>query len=215
MAPADKTERRDAILRGAEALLRRRPAGTFSVDELARRVGLAKGTVYLYFRTREEVLLAVHLARLHRLFDTLEEAVGESGVDARTAAGATLQFLRANPEFLPLAVNCRGMLEAKVSTDAALGFKVEIGKRLARIGGRIDASFPDVLAQGEGFRLLIDSYALILGLWQLIDPPASLREAMKRPEMQMFRIDYEAQLESALLALWGGFTGRPGRKGQP
>lgn len=45
--PEDKSQRRAAILRAAEGLLRRAPMGAFSVDALARRAGLAKGTVYL------------------------------------------------------------------------------------------------------------------------------------------------------------------------
>ncbi|MBS0335654.1 MAG: helix-turn-helix transcriptional regulator, partial [Proteobacteria bacterium] len=57
--PEDKSERRAAILRAAAGLLKQAPHGAFSVEALARRAGLAKGTVYLYFGTREEVLLAV------------------------------------------------------------------------------------------------------------------------------------------------------------
>jgi hypothetical protein len=52
--------------------------------------------------------------------------------------------------------------------------------------------------------LLLSSYALILGLWQLADPPACLRAAMRRPEMRLFRIDYEKLLTDALSALWTG-----------
>ncbi|MBI2752096.1 MAG: TetR family transcriptional regulator [Betaproteobacteria bacterium] len=213
MAPEDKTERRGAIVRAAEELLLRSPAGAFSVEMLSRRAGLAKGTVYLYFRTREEVLLAVHHARLQRLFDVLEHTLAAPDADARSAARATLRFLRANREFLPLATTCRGMLEANVGTEAALDFKLATGQRLAQIGARIEALYPKALSPGEGFALLMDSYALIIGLWQIVDPPACLRGAMRRPEMRMFQIDYERQLERALLALWDGATGRRG--GQP
>ena len=48
----------------------------------------------------------------------------------------------------------------------------------------------------------MNSYALILGLWQLADVPVSLRAIMHRPEMQIFRIDFERQLTAALLDLW-------------
>ena len=66
-APEHKTERRAVILRAAEALLRRDPAATFAVEEIARRAGLAKGTVYLYFGSREEMLIAVHDAQMDEL----------------------------------------------------------------------------------------------------------------------------------------------------
>lgn len=210
MAPQDKTERRAEILRAAEALLHAAPGGGIAVEELARRAGLAKGTVYLYFRTREEVLLEVHLARLHGLFDLLESALAETEVDAAyRAVRATLRYLRAHPEFLPLAINCRSMLESNASASAALDYKLAIGKRLAAIGARIEGVYPQ-LPPGEGMALLMSSYALMLGLWQLTDPPACLREAMQRPELGMFQVDYEKQLAAALLALWAGTVGLQG-----
>lgn len=210
VGPEEKTERRAVILRAAEELLGGNPGGGITVEDLARRAGLAKGTVYLYFRTREEVLLQVHLARLHRLFDALEQEFGAP--QASVGAGAvrtTLRYLRAHPEFLPLATNCRGMLEANTSTEAALEFKLALGARLTAIGARIEALYPG-MARGEGMALLMSAYALIIGLWQLTDPPACLREAMQRPELSMFRIDFEKQLSSALLALWAGAVGMQG-----
>ena len=210
MAPGDKTERREAILRAAEELLHANPGGGIAVEDLARRAGLAKGTVYLYFRTREEVLLQVHLARLHGLFDALEAALAAPEVDAAyRAVRATLLHLRAHPEFLPLATNCRSMLEANASADAALEYKLAIGQRLAAIGARVEALYPQ-MRRGEGMALLMSSYALMLGLWQLTDPPACLREAMQRPELAMFHVDFEKQLAAALLALWAGTVSAQG-----
>ncbi len=210
MAPEDKSERRAAILRAAEELLRANPGGGIAVDDLARRAGLAKGTVYLYFRTREEVLLQVHLARLHGLFDALEATLAAREVDAAyRAVRATLLHLRAHPEFLPLATNCRSMLESNASADAALQYKLAIGQRLAAIGARVEALYPQ-MRRGEGMALLMSSYALMLGLWQLTDPPACLREAMQRPELAMFHVDFENQLAAALLALWAGTVGSQG-----
>lgn len=207
VAPGEKSERRAAILRAAEELLRAAPSGEFAVDELAKRAGLAKGTVYLYFGTREEVLLQVHLARLHVLFDALEQALtAPRGDPTQGATRATLGFLRAHPEFLPLAINCRGMLESKIGGAAALEFKVALGARLASLGARIEALNPG-LAPGDGIALLMCSYALMLGLWQLTDPPACLRKAMALPQMAMFRVDFEKQLAAGLLALWAGTVG--------
>jgi hypothetical protein len=50
--------------------------------------------------------------------------------------------------------------------------------------------------------LLMNSYALIIGLWQLADPPQSLRALMDRPEMAIFKLDFEKQLTAAVLDLW-------------
>ncbi len=203
--PADKSERRAAILRAAAALLKHAPQGAFSVAELARRAGLAKGTVYLYFGTREEVLLAVHAERQQLMFDALEKALAAPKADIRMVARTVVRFVRAHPEFLPLAANCRGMLETNIGAEAALAYKQCTGVRLAQIGARLEVLFP-VLAKGQGVGLLMASYALMIGLWQISDPPACLAASMERPEMRMFRVDLEKQLGAVLVNLWEGAT---------
>lgn len=54
-----KVFRREEILEAAHELLKETGYEAFAMAPLARRAGLAKGTLYLYFATREEVLLAL------------------------------------------------------------------------------------------------------------------------------------------------------------
>lgn len=201
VAAEDKELRRAAIVAAAHALVHRDPSASFSVDELARRAGLAKGTLYLYFGSREEVLLTLHVQQSHEIFDVIERALAQPDADARKVLAAGMAYLRTHPEFYPLASNCRSMLDTNISESAALAFKIAIANRLAPIGERIEALYPG-LAPGEGAALLMNSYAFIIGLWQQADTPVVLREAMRRPEMEIFRIDFEKQLTAALLDLW-------------
>ena len=199
IAPEHKSARRDQIVRAAQELSEK--AAQFSVDQLARRAGVAKGTVYLYFGTREEILLAVHEKQTHEVFDVVERALAASEPTGESVVRAGLRYLRAHPEFYPLAANCRYMLDTNIGTEAALAFKVGIGARLENLGRRIEELYPRLKA-GEGAILLMNSYALIVGLWQQADTPQCLRAAMQRPEMRIFRIDFERQLTAALLDLW-------------
>ena len=201
VAAEDKEQRRGAIVAAAHALVHRDPSASFSVDELARRAGLAKGTLYLYFGSREEVLLTLHVQQSHEIFDVIERALAQPNADARKVLAAGMAYLRTHPEFYPLASNCRSMLDTNISETAALAFKIAIANRLAPIGERIEALYPG-LAPGEGAALLMNSYAFIIGLWQQADTPLVLRAAMRRPEMAIFRIDFEKQLTTALLDLW-------------
>ncbi len=210
IAPEDKSQRRAAIVRAADELLRKDAAATFSVEEVARRAGLAKGTVYLYFGTREEALLAVHEKHTRELFDVLERSLAAPEVDGRRVVRDGLAYLRTHPEFYPLAGNCRSMLDTNIGTEAALAFKLGVAQRLDPLGRRIE-ELNLGLAPGEGVALLMNCYALITGLWQLADPPLSLRSVMHRPEMAIFRIDFERQLETALLDLWESAERRSAR----
>jgi AcrR family transcriptional regulator len=203
VAPKDKIERRAAIVQAAAALLRRDPSATFPVEELARRAGLAKGTVYLYFGTREEVLLALHEQQFMELFDVVEQSLSAADSHGQRVVADGLAYLRAHPEFYPVAGNCRYMLDTNIGTDAALAYKIGIAQRLDPLGRRIEEIYAG-LAKGDGVALLTNCYAMIVGLWQQADPPLSLRKEMHRPELAIFRVDFEKQLVAALLDLWEG-----------
>ena len=66
----DKEERQQALLDAAERLLLRSPERMASVAEVADEAGLAKGTVYLYFPSKEELLLALHERNVGGFFTT-------------------------------------------------------------------------------------------------------------------------------------------------
>jgi len=54
-----RDQRRDTILAAAEALFLRKELADISMAEVGQRAGLAKGTLYLYFPTRETRVLWV------------------------------------------------------------------------------------------------------------------------------------------------------------
>ena len=51
----DKEKRRQAIIDAAAELLDMEASGLPSVDSIAERANLAKGTIYLYFKFKEEI----------------------------------------------------------------------------------------------------------------------------------------------------------------
>ena len=56
-----KRARRQFILTNADHLLRRDGFDAFTMNKLAVAADLAKGTLYLYFATREELVLALYI----------------------------------------------------------------------------------------------------------------------------------------------------------
>src|SRR5678816_511085 len=68
---SDKQERHAAILDAAERLLIGSPERVPNVAEVADEAGLAKGTVYLYFPSKEELLLALHERNIDGFFAAL------------------------------------------------------------------------------------------------------------------------------------------------
>ncbi len=81
MATAVREEVREAILDAADRLLARYGYRKMTVEDIAREVGIGKGSVYLHFTSKEEVVLS----HVDRIVERLKErlwAVARSDADA-------------------------------------------------------------------------------------------------------------------------------------
>jgi AcrR family transcriptional regulator len=205
----DKQERHDAILDAAERLLLRSPDRVANVAEVAEEAGLAKGTVYLYFPSKEELLLAVHERGIDGFFrEVIALVEGDGPVRIDDMLVLTQRHLVAPPLFLPLAARCFGLMAHSLPPAAALAFKGRMAGRLERAGAGLERHFSE-LAPGEGVALLRRSYALIIGLWQM-SATADGNEgcAIAGPGASpVYRWTYAAEVDRALRRLWRGSVG--------
>lgn len=81
-ATATREDVRDLILDAADRLLARYGYKKMTMDDLAQEVGIGKGTIYLHFPSKEEVVLS-HVDRIvERLKGELLDIAGGSGTPA-------------------------------------------------------------------------------------------------------------------------------------
>jgi AcrR family transcriptional regulator len=208
----DKEARRHALLDAAEALFLERPDRMASVDEVAQAAGLAKGTVYLYFPSKEEMLLSLHERHVAAFFGALMKLLGGAGpVGFDEIWSVTRRHIVRAPGYLALSSRCFGLMDRDIPTETAIAFKIRVGQALSDAGAGLERHFRD-LGPGAGVMLLQHSYGLIVGLWQLMHPIERFGDAVNRAELKMFRGDYERELEFALRALWSGTMAAGTRK---
>jgi AcrR family transcriptional regulator len=208
----DKEMRHSAILDAAQRLLAPAPDRVPNMADVADEAGLAKGTVYLYFPSKEELLLALHERNIDEFFRPLIERLEQRapfGIDDMLAL--TRRHMIDPPLFLPLASRCFGLMAQSMPMASAVAFKQRMGERLQRAGSGLERHFPDLRA-GDGVALLRHSYALILGLWQMSASAGGGVAACGAPSVALppqlvFR--FPDDLERALTALWRGTVGRP------
>lgn len=78
---ADPSQRRDQLLDAAEAVLLERGPAAMTMAEVAEVAGLAKGTTYLYFSSKDELVAAIRGRYLARYLDALRGTAGSGALE--------------------------------------------------------------------------------------------------------------------------------------
>lgn len=162
----DKLIKREAILDAAQALWVNNTGCVSKMDELAKKSGMAKGTLYLYFRSKDEVLLALHERDLSQFFDRLiQRAEQPEAVTIEEFVDIFIRSIGSSPTFLPLSSYCHGLMEKQIPQEAALEFKIKVSRHIGLTVQALQAHTPFIT-----HLLMIQGYAMAIGLWQLIKP---------------------------------------------
>jgi AcrR family transcriptional regulator len=101
----DERKRRE-IVKVASRLFATRPFHQVRLEDVAAEAGIGKGTVYIYFETKEDLYCSLLLEGISGLIERLEEAVGESESSAwqalERAIGEMVAFAAQHPELFEL-----------------------------------------------------------------------------------------------------------------
>lgn len=73
-----KNDKREGILQAAWSLIRHYGYNKTTIDDIAKKAGVGKGTVYLYFRSKAEIMLALTDLTNERITKELEKIAAES-----------------------------------------------------------------------------------------------------------------------------------------
>lgn len=163
----EKQMRRQAIIAAAHTLAQKNILSGISMSNIAEQAGLAKGTLYLYFETKEEVFLALTQDLLNNWFDILDESLRQTPKhSARSLALIIAASLNQNPLLMQLLGMLHGELEVKSSYQAVLAFKQFLATRLPITGQLIEQTLP-TLPMHMGMPTLLQLYALAIGIQQM------------------------------------------------
>ena len=202
-----KQARRTGILQVAMQRFASTSYEALSMANIATEAGVAKGTLYLYFQSKEELFLALYEQELDDWFDELDTAL--SGEQRTGSIDGLLQLvsesLARRPAFLRLIAILHTVLERNVDHATALRFKQRLRDRVLHTGGLLEQQLP-FLQPGQGAELLLKIDALVIGFQHLAEPSEVLRQVLAQPDMALFRVDLETQLLSTLRTLLMGLA---------
>ena len=206
-----KDLRRASLVAAARQALTSASYDEVRVEGVAAAAGLAKGTAYVYFASKEAMFLAVLTRELDEWFAALEKRLHHAKtkrLEALTAVPrAIATTLSSRPELLALLARLHGQLEANSPEDDIRAFKLFLRDSLDRAGGMIDETLG--LEQGAGARLLVTTHALTIGLGQMANPAEVVSRIIRAdPRLAAFECDFAVELARALEAVLRGWAPR-------
>ena len=200
-----KLERKQVILTTALQIFKNASYNEVTMSAVARKARLAKGTLFLYFPTKEEMFLALMEGQLIEWFDGVDAAFdslkGKSSITAVVAL--FVNSLKERVEFTRLLAIHSTILEQNVSYESIFKYKQIIMQRLAGTGAQLEKSLP-FLKAGQGAHIILQCQALVVGLWHLTDPSPTACKVIEKEVLTAFKLDFNIEFQDILTSLLYG-----------
>ncbi|GIK65643.1 MAG: hypothetical protein BroJett018_34370 [Chloroflexota bacterium] len=197
-----KQEREDQIIAAAESLLIEKGYHAINMDQVARAAGLAKGTVYLYFKTKEDVFLKVFERQGGLWGDEIEQALVTIEPTHEPAQSRLIELLVhslvSRPLFTRLVALSPIIFEYNIPPEQLRVNKLWVYDNLRRLGDRIDEVFH--LRSTGGAQLLLRLFIVVAGLEGFAHPSPIAKEIYDT-EPSLPKIDFETELRTLLTLL--------------
>ncbi|WP_329391094.1 TetR/AcrR family transcriptional regulator [Streptomyces sp. NBC_01716] len=210
-----RAQRRRAILDTAASMLTEMPVSQVSLNELSRRVGLAKSNVLRYFESREAVLLDLLDVAWREWTEYLEGALA-SDIDARAplrergdqVAAVLAASLADRPVLCDLTSSQAAVLERNVSPDVAAEFKRTAIANVGKLAALVRAHVPE-LSEQDAPRFAAYCVLTAGAIWTHTQPSAAMLAAYEAdPSLAAMRIDFAPSLREVLEVGLSGLLAR-------
>ncbi|KOG30069.1 TetR/AcrR family transcriptional regulator [Streptomyces resistomycificus] len=206
--------RQRAILDTAAAMLEEMPVSAVSLNELSRRVGLAKSNVLRYFESREAVLLELldhnwrrWTAELPAQLDAAIASDATAQQRGQAFAAVLTRSVAQNRVLCDLLSAQAGVLEHNVSADVAARYKRSALDNVAALAALARRHLPEL---GDRAGQLSAQAVMVIGaVWTHARPSAAMLAAYAAdPSLAALRMDFTGTLEEMLATLVAGTTAR-------
>ncbi|MFI5664474.1 TetR/AcrR family transcriptional regulator [Streptomyces sp. NPDC051684] len=211
-----RSQRRRQILDTAAALLTEMPVAKLSLNELSRRVGLAKANVLRYFESREAVLLDLLDTEIQSWLAELQQVPAFDGSTARERADLLADLLATSMARRPVLCDlfsAQGtVLEHNISTDLAVRHKHAARRSLGSLVELTRRHVPELGADGAA--ALVESTLLMaMSAWPCSRPSdAMLAAYASDPELAAMRLDFTDVVRRTTAITASGLLARRGER---
>jgi AcrR family transcriptional regulator len=195
-----KLARREQILSAAVDLLSRERYEQLTMASVAHSAGLAKGTPYLYWRTKEELFLAALQDEYGAFLGGLVVAIRATQGTPESVADAMTRELVPRQRLISMIGLLHAVLEPNAPVEAVIGFKRALLSGGLEVAVALSERLP-WLALEDATRLLLRMHCMIVAVRQMGDPPEPIRRALEQPDLALLRVDLAVDIRELLLDL--------------
>jgi AcrR family transcriptional regulator len=199
-----KLERRAAIIEHARAWISDRSFEEIRLADLARDLDVVKGTLYLYFPTKQDLFASVLMEEMESWWTSL--AGGPRSTPGKDLAGS----LASRGLLLRLLSSLHMSIEPGLTPGGLRSLKAWFLGFAESAAADLEKRYQGL--QGRGFPFLLGVYALAIGVSQLAFPPQNVRALIAREKtLKPFQVNFGEFLASAIDAFYQGTCTHEGR----
>lgn len=175
------------------------------MKDIAASLGLTKSTLYLYFKTKEEVFLALYVDEFRAIFLKLDQYLANQASQGSTTLfiEQVIQCMQQHESFLKLNSILHTVLEKNIDLTTALAFKQLLQKQLLFSGALLEHYFKH-FKEGQGTELLLIIHQLQIGCFHACSASSVSKLLQSQPEMQFMVLDFYTEFSKSIRLLLKG-----------
>lgn len=206
--PKQKEQRRETLLAAALELYLGGNGDLPKVEAITKKCGLAKGTAYIYFNSKEEIYLSLYEQQLTSWLQGIQKALRRTDTTAASSlsqlVGALHCWEQDQPNLWSLAVQSQPVLEPAVDSKVLLAYRSRITQQFKQTAEKIQ-TFLAVPPGQSALPSLLQCYAVMLGCWPLNKPPVALSRVMQSAGSANMQLPFKATTSKLCEQIWQAY----------
>jgi len=211
ISDTQKLQRSGEIIAAARNLLQKFDYGNITMEQIAREVQLSKATMFLYFKSKEDLFLSlaeqvIKEWSLNLNIDIMDSFLIKKNLSIDSFTELLINSVN-NPVVLKIFSILDDTLEKNIDFDRAFRFKSFLKCLLSPLGETIEQFLPK-LDKGDGVILLNNLFICLIGSYKVCTPSGIVEKIIQQPGMEMFKRDFTQTLTTLANCFITGFLSR-------
>lgn len=171
-----------------------------SVNQIIQAAGEAKGTFYLYFKSKEEIYMEILTKEFEKFYSEFFIELTKSKKVSEAIVKTFKSFTIKNPKIIYLATITPLILECNLNDEYLLNFKSSLWEITQKISSLISQSSGIEFETSKNNFLI--SYSLYLSMWQHSNPAPHVQEIISKHNLSGLIYNLDLEFERVIKKIW-------------